>query len=346
MNYITSKFAKALLSPTFPRNKKSKSLAPSAASTIVNTPAGTKVVGACHRQQFYRIKGFEPDADASVNIDWTLSAIMGEKLHEMLVKLIDDFGFEMGLQRLTQEHNIYDPRINLSGRSDLIVWDHNLKEPIGVEIKSIGEYKAKKAMLQPIDEHILQAVVYLDFYNKNIPQGQKKINKWYIWYISRTENWSIKAKDHNSPFQMMWDFCIQLDNGVPIIQMADGTTQKLLDFSVNKIYDRYNQLNEYIYKDIIPPRDYDIYYSEEQITALYTTNQIQTKATKETIEKWLKKGAPAGKLKVVLGDSECMFCEYKQLCTQNITNTQAKIFSNLPTQSPLKPPPEENKFFI
>lgn len=346
MNYLSNKLAKALHSPSFSNNRKSTSLTPSSASTIVTDSKGnTRVVGACHRQQFYKIKDWTPD-DGDKNIDWTLAALMGEKMHDLLVDLIDLYGFEMGLQKLTREHSIYDPAIKLSGRCDLIVWDTTAKEPVGVEIKSIGEYKAKKAVEQPIDEHVLQSVVYLDFYNRNIPDGQKKINKWYIWYVSRTENWTIKSKSHNSDFTMLWDYCIELDNGVPIITLTDGTKQRWTDYSIENIYKRYNQLNTYLQDNTLPPRDYEILYSEEKITGMFKNGLISKKGDLEIIEKWLKKGAPPGKLKVTMGDSECSFCEYHKLCWEGLQSTGRKKFANLPDDTQKEKPEKKNTFFI
>lgn len=331
MNYLSNKLSKALNIPPFTNTKKSSSLTPSASSVEINLPDGTKkVVGSCHRQQYYKIKGYNEDSDGIVNIDWTLAAIMGDHMHNMLNKLIDDYGFPMGIQKLSSEHAIFNKELNFSGRSDIIAWDVSKNEPIGIEIKSIGEFKAKKAMEQPIEEHVIQSVIYLDFYNRNIIPGQKKITKWYIWYISRTENWSIKAKEHGSPFTMLWDFCIRLEKGVPIISLPNGVEQEWKDYSVENIYKRYDLLLSYIKTDTLPPRDYDIKYSEEKITGLYKQNKISKKTDIAYIESWIKKGAPEGKLKVEMGDSECMFCEYKKRCWENITNDKQKRFSNLP----------------
>jgi hypothetical protein len=327
MNYLSSKLAKALNNPSFVNIKKSTSLTPSAASTKLSDGS---IVGACTRQQYYKIKGYEPDAGIK-NVDWTLAAIMGDNMHEMLSNIIDTYGFEMGIQKLTKEHSIYNPLIRLSGRCDLIVWDHTHKEPVGIEIKSIGEYKCKKAIEQPIEEHVLQAVVYLDHYNKSIPNDQIKINKWYLWYISRTENWSIKSKSHHSPFSMLWDYCITLENDIPIITLTDGTKQKWTDYSVQNIYQRYDILNNALMANTVPPRDYELQYSEEKITELHKLNKIATKTNKEIIDKWLAKGAPPGKLKLTMGDSECMFCEYAKLCWENTLNTTPKQISNLPS---------------
>lgn len=334
MNQLSNRLAKVIADPTFPEKKKFRSLHPSSASVVTTTPIGPKVVGACHRQQYLRMKGVQ--SEGSVNIDWMLSAIMGEKMHDLIIELIDHYGFSMGLQKITREHGIYNNLINLAGRSDLILWDYIAKEPIGVEIKSIGEYKAKKAIEEPIEEHVLQSIIYLDFYNKQIPDNQVKIRKWYIWYISRTENWSIKGKDHNSPFSMLWDYCIELDNGIPVIELGNGAKQKWNEFAIDRIYERYNILKDAVDKDKLPDRDYQISYSEEKITALHSKGMLKKKGDIEAVEKWLKKGAPPGKLKITMGDQECKFCEYSKLCWEGEKTTKEIPFSNLPPKD-IKP---------
>ena len=341
MNYLSNKLSKVISSPAFTNNRKTSSLNPSAASVKITTPTGdSKIVGACHRQQYYRLKGYQADDESTINVDWTLAAIMGEKMHDLLVDLIDVYGFQMGFQKITREHSIYDEAIKLSGRCDLLLWDYNNKEPVGVEIKSIGEYKCKKAIEGPIDEHVLQSVIYLDFYNKHIPDGQKKITKWYIWYVSRTENWSIKAKAHNSDFAMLWDYCIELENGIPIITLGDGTKQKWKEFSIENIYARYKTLSDAVATSTIPPRDYEIVYSEEKLTSLHKHGLLERKADKEAMDKWLAKGAPLGKLKIEMGDGECRFCEYSNLCWTGKIATKSKTFSNLPLEEPkVKPKP-------
>lgn len=332
MNYLSNKLSKILGFSVLPSYRRSSSLTPSGASIEVpDDMGGNKIIGACHRQQYYRIKGYQEDDTTQKNIDWTLAALMGEQMHEMLVKLIDIYGFAMGLHKLAAEHSFYIPEKNISGRTDLIVWDYNANEPIGIEIKSIGEFKAKKAIEQPIEEHVLQSMVYLNHYNNNIPDNQKKIKKWYLWYVSRTENWSIKGKAHGSDFAMLWDFCITLEDGVPVINGATFN-QKWTDYSIEKIYNRYDKLTEHLKNDTVPLRDYEIVYSEEKIVGLHKKDKLTRKADKELVDKWLGKGAPPGKLKITMGDAECMFCEYKDLCWAGIENTKKKPFSNLPVK--------------
>jgi hypothetical protein len=331
MNYLSQKLAKALLHPTLPINKKSVSLSPSSASVkIPNSIGGESTVGACLREQFYRIKDFPTGVLEDKNIDWTISALIGDRLHQLISDLIDTHGFSMGLQKISEEHPFYIPQKRISGRCDLIVWDYNKQKPVGIEVKSIGEYKAKKALEQPIEEHVLQAIIYLDYYNKAIPDDQTKIEEWYIWYVSRTENWSIKAKPHDGPFTMLWDYAIKLDNGVPIITTNAGT-QRWTNYSIDNIYKRYNELLQHLENNIVPPRDYEMVYSEEKITSLYKADLISTKTNKEAIERWLKKGAEPGKLKVTMGDIECSFCKYSNICWNGATPKEVDVFSNFPS---------------
>lgn len=345
MNYLSNKLATVLGSPVLPSNRRSTSLTPSSASIEVSDGmGGTKVVGACHRQQYYKLKGIPHDESLQKNVDWILAAMMGEKMHELLVYLVDVYGFSMGLHKLSAEHSFYIEEKNISGRTDLIVWDYNADEPIGIEIKSIGEFKAKKAMEQPVEEHVLQSIVYLDHYNKSIPADQKKIKRWYIWYISRTENWSIKAKDHGSPFAMLWDYCVSLEDGIPLIT-GSNFSQRWTDYSIDKIYERYNKLATAVATNTVPLRDYEVVYSEEKITGLYKKERLTKKGDIEAVEKWLKKGAEPGKLKISMGDSECMFCEYKELCWEGTENTNKKLFSYLPKKE-AKQIKKDNPYFL
>tara|TARA_R110002074_G_scaffold402324_1_gene607100 strand:- start:161019 stop:162074 length:1056 start_codon:yes stop_codon:yes gene_type:complete len=351
MNYLSNKLAQVLVSPTLPTHRKSGSVNPSAASIkFIDVTGRDKVVGGCHRQSFYKMTGVPKDDGAKVNVDWTLAAMMGESLHDLLGKVLDEHGFGMGIQRLAEEHSFYDPATKLSGRTDLIAWDYNSDEPIGIEVKSLGEYKCKTAVNSPVEEHVLQSVVYLDHYNKNIPEGQKKITKWYIWYISRTENWTIKAKPHGSEFAMLWDYCIELDDGVPIVHLGSGVSQRWSQFAISEIYDRYAKLIDEVAAGTIPARDFEQTYSEETILGMHKAGQISRKMDRDAIDRWVKKGAPAGKLKVTLGDGACMFCEYSKLCWEGAQAKKKKAFSNLPlhkaSNSDDATPGKDKKYFL
>lgn len=329
MNQLSTRLRQAILSPSFRSQKKSIFFHPSSASVETESETGKEVIGSCHREQYYRLTE-EPTTNVG-EPDYAISAAIGDKVSELIVQLIDTHGFKMGLQRLAVEHSFYDPRINVSGRCDIIAWDFTTNEPVGIEVKSVGEYKASKTMDAPSDEHIMQAVIYLDYYRTFIPAGQIIPKKWYIWYCSRTENYSIKSKKHGSPFTMLWDYFITLeDNGTPVIH-SHAKSVRMPHLGVTKIHERYKRLEGYVAAKALPPRDYDLSYSPEKITTLYKSDKLTRKADKEVIEKWLNKGAPAGKLKIEMGDFECKMCPWQDKCWNKETQIEIQnTLSNLP----------------
>lgn len=312
MNILTTRLHRALENPATKASRLASAFHPSSASikTIVN--GEERVIGACLRQQWYRMK--EPKVSNTGVIDYTISANIGDKLHELIVNYIENYGYTMGLQKVESEHPIFLAEENISGRCDLLAWDYVNNELVGIEVKSLGEYKCNVCMESPAPEHIMQSMIYLYAYDKEIPPHMTKPKKWYIWYISRTENWSIKAKKHNSPLQMLWDYYITLDkSGVPTVYTPSGV-ERWEHFNISKILDRYKLLATHIKNDELPPRDFKISYTEEDIMTAYKAGRVTKKAEVERIEKWVSKGCPSDKLKIEMGDAECSFCPWKDHC--------------------------------
>lgn len=322
MNNLSKRLRDSLVNPPFTSNRKTTSFYPSSVSVEVPQPWGTQVIGACLRQQYYRMNE-EPTSNPG-NPDYMISALLGDKVSELLVYLLDTYGFQMGIQRAATEHSFQDPRLNLSGRSDIIVWDYVQKELAGIEVKSVGAYKAAKTIEAPAEEHIMQAVLYLDFYRTFIKEGDARPKKWYIWYFSRTENYSIKGKKHGSPLEMIWDFFITLDSDDNPVVHTPTSSRAYKHLNLKNIHERFNRLKVFIDTKTLPPRDYDIAYSEEKLTTLYKCGQFTRKADEEKIQKWLDKGAKEGKLKLEMGDFECQLCVWKDKCW-NISKDQIEI---------------------
>lgn len=312
MNILSNRLYRSLESPATKVVKPVTAFHPSSASIKIVENGEERVVGTCIRAQYYRAT--EPRISNTGNIDYSISAHIGDSLHELMARYIDDYGFTMGLQRIEAEHSFYLQEENISGRCDLLVWDHHKNEPVGIEVKSVGEYKANVCMERPAPEHVMQSMIYLYTYDKEIPDSMMKPKKWYIWYIARTENWSLKAKKHQSPFQMLWDFYITMDNtGVPTVYTPNGA-ERWEEYTIDKVLERYKLLKVHLENKVVPPRDYDIQYSEEKIMTAYKAGRITRKADIEKIEKWVKKGCKEGTLKLSIGDKECDFCQMKDHC--------------------------------
>lgn len=313
MNILSNRLAKAIENPTTRIVKASSTFHPSAASVeTIDSRGFKKVTGACLRQQYYRIT--ESKISNPSNPDYELAAMLGDKLHQLMDELLITHGFAMGLQRINAEYPIYDADTNISLRTDSLTWDHRNNECIGLEFKSVAEYKANQAMERPVEEHVMQVVIYLALYKKHIPVKMHKPVKWYIWYISRTENWSIKAKKHGSPLAACWDFYVTLDDeGCPIIH-TPSSIERWPHLSIHKILERYARLKDFLAMKELPPRDYDLNYSEAKLYGMYLNKELTRKADIEKVEKWEKKGCKEGGLNIVLGDAECNFCSWKDHC--------------------------------
>ena len=314
MNILSTRLYAAMQKPLISMQKTSSRTHPSAASIEVpSKEGGTQIIGACIREQWYRRKGFAPTE--TKNINWELAAIQGEYLHQMVVDLLNNNGITMGVQQMAVESSIYESLINLSGRIDYLAYDHLNDEVIGVEIKSVGDYKSKKCLEYPDSTHILQAMLYLDHYQKHVPEEQIRPKKWFILYVARGENWDLKGKKQLSPFVQLWDFYIQLEgeDKHAVVYTPQGKTIEE-SLTIKGIWDRYDLLNRHDKDNTIPERDFELQYSEERLAGLYKLGLIEFKKDKEPIAKWLSKGAPEGELNVIMGDAACKFCSYSQMC--------------------------------
>ena len=313
MNELSQRLFQAFQNPTLISNRPSTSNYPSSASQFVIRPNGGKqLIGNCNREQWYRRTGIKPTEGGNSN--WSLAAVQGEYLHEMMSDLIVTHGVAMGLQQLGKETSLYDEEIKLSGRCDYLAWDLKDDEPVGIEFKSVGDWKSKHCLEEPAEEHILQSMLYLDYYQRKIPENQTQINKWYIWYVARGEGWHLKGAKQLSPFVQLWDFYITLDNdGVPTVHTPRGPI-KYNHLSISAIKERFVDLNKAIEENSIPERDCVKQYSEESIVGMYKADMIPLKGQKGTIEKWLGNGAEKGKLGLEMGDAQCRFCGWTSLC--------------------------------
>lgn len=314
MNEISKRLFAAMSNPCLKDSRKpSTSHYPSSVSVKITGPDGEpQTIGTCLRQQYY----FRTESGVSDHspIEYSISAMQGEKNHELIEQLLDTYGFQMGMQKIAAEHSIYDEMYDLSGRSDLLVWDYKKNQMAGIEVKSVGDYKASKTILEPDPTHILQSIIYLDHYRRCIPVGQVRPERWYILYIARNESYHVKKKSHGSPFEKLWDFCIELNDQDQAVCYHNTGVTVYKDYSLDNIYARYKLLSDHLEDNTLPDRDFIRKYSEEKIAGLHKVNMISRKPDREKIDKWLAAGAKAGQLKLELGDIECQFCPFQSKC--------------------------------
>lgn len=344
MNELSQKLYKALGSQPIASARKSNSNYPSCSSQFITAPDGrNQLIGDCNRAQWYRRMDVAPTEGDNQN--WNMAAIQGDYLHEMVCDLLVRNQVKMGLQELGKETNIYDPETKMSGRCDYLAWDVDNQEPIGIEIKSVGDWKSKKCLEEPALEHVLQSMMYLDYFQQTVPKDQAQFTKWYIWYIARGEGWHLKGAKQLSPFMQLWDFYLTLDeDGIPTIHTPTGP-KRYPQIAVTEVKNRFKLLNKAVEENEIPDRDCQLQYSEEVIAGMFKAGLIELKGQQKTIADWLDNGAQKGKLGLQIGDAQCRFCAWRSLCW-DLPCTPSKPQHNLPRRETKEQEASSNEISI
>ena len=309
---IPERIYNALHKPSTNQTRGRSGLYPSEASVDIDG----KVIGSCHRASWFRWNNYKPSGD--INPDWSMAAIIGEWYHDGIVNLMRSMSHELGFTILAAETGFFDPNHMISGRIDFLMRDNKTGKLQGIDTKSVGEFKGKKCIEWPSDDHVLQCAVYLKIYQDNIAKQKdnslETVDKWGILYISRDENWDLKKKAHGSFLQLFWQFDIEFEKDIVVVTNSQGAKKKYSHISVSNLFERYKKLLKLISTNSLPDREFERQYSEEKIVDLHKAKEIQFKKDQTVIDKWLKNGAPEGELGLKLGDSQCMFCSYQEQC--------------------------------
>lgn len=280
-------------------------------STSVELPNG-RIAGGCHREIYYKWKGFKGTEDQ--NVEYTLAAEFGNWLHEGIQEYMRRHVAGTDLVVLSAEQSFCDPANSTLGTSDLFLMDLNTKETFGVDIKTVGEWAGKACLEQPSIEALMQCAIYMDQYQQTSRKGYKDIDYWVILYVSRDENWDLKARKHGSIFRFMWQFWMMFEDDMVVVYDQKGNRQEYPEITLEAIRKRNNKILQELKQDTLPDRDFEVQYTEEYLTSLWKADQFKFKKDIAVIEKWYKKGAKKGELTLEMGDKQCRFCSYQSLC--------------------------------
>jgi hypothetical protein len=339
---VVQKIYDAMQDPAVQNVRRRYALYPSSASIEQDG----EIVGACHREEYYKWMMATP-TDAIVNPEYSLSAIAGNCLHDMLVGLFQNTSHKTGLQVLSAEQSFFNPDYLLSGRTDILLLDTETNTPVGADFKTVSPYGSSQAMLMPRIKDILQCAVYLHEHQQNIDSDHEMVEEWLIIYLAREQSYHISKYKHGSPFKVLWQFSIKFnDKKEVIVEDQNGNTTNT-EITIDQVYDRYNTLLDLIKARTLPDRDFEEQYSEDKIAGLLKAEKLTRKPDREQVQKWLDKGAKPGKLNMVMGDKECDFCAYSSLCwsdTPDIYSTDLKELYSIKKKG-TKPPIIEQELF-
>lgn len=204
------------------------------------------------------------------------------------------------------KHRVLKPLLALpiSGEIDLILSlpkedSFSERELIGTEIKSIYGYYGEKQVFntqtqrrkgfkgEPKIEHVMQTALYAYITAEKIPY-------FHLLYISRGD----ATRDE---FKTTIEY--QEDEKRHYVLIDD---ERFQDIYIEGIFKRYAKLEEYLMADEIPPRDYELSYSQERIDLLAEKGLLsKTDQAFYDKEKFSK---------IKKGDWRCSYCKFKQIC--------------------------------
>ena len=259
------------------------------------------VIGGCNRASFYRCSK-HPESDASGI--WSQYVFAGGNIWEkwILSKLsMGDKGILLGSNLKFNDLDRY-----ISGEIDGIFLDTERQEKILIEVKTFFGYQGKKKICgnktispSPKDEHLLQALLYLD-------QFKDQASKIVLMYFARD--------DHSR-----MEFHVTLED-------VDGKTCPKISYfrnngwhqytdvriSIEDVYRRYDELMVSMKLKVIPPTDYEHEYSPETIRELFDSGDIG----KTAYAAWSRNSG-----RNPIGHWRCAkYCNYRTTC---LAHTQA-----------------------
>lgn len=261
---------------------------PSQASVkYLHTGYGEEVVkGTCLRAVYYRCKGYEPEP---FNARTMYTFACGNIVEDWFTEQIKQMGIWRG-----NSIKFYNNDIGLSGEIDILIEEPDTGDLVIVEMKTTAGYyswkeiagnASTKAKAKPA--HLLQIMLYLYEYRDQVSKG-------VLLYFN------LENKDRKQ-------FVISLheEDGkhYPVI---DGTMYKT--FSVQDIHARYIEVQGYIDRNQLPPRDFSMEYTPEVTEQKNARGEI----AKTKYDKWKKNPS-----KNPIGDWECSYCAYKEHCNKD-----------------------------
>lgn len=266
-------------------------LYPSEASVI---DSDGKVHGACLRSVWYRLNRVPQTNPPNARAQWIFE--MGLLVEDLIIRKCKEAGIWF------DDHvKWFNPEYHVSGEVDLIIRHPDDPDILtGTEIKSFYGYQATAEIMGtrtrpgfPKINQLLQTFLYVDWF-KEVLSGFKMV------YLDRggPEN----RRDFDVWFQ---EVSVDGQDEVLIYPVVDG--QVYTKFTLNGVYDRFRLVWDYYLNKELPPRDYKLYYTKEEMA-----QRIQAGLVSKTDAEGFKRHPD--RLKYRKADWNCRYCSYRNLC--------------------------------
>jgi hypothetical protein len=316
---------------------------PSEASAfILNEYGESEIIGKCRRANYFRylmdLWNFQHDEESSeLNQQQEIIKQIYKnskepdpylkwiwKQGEIYEQYCVDLAKESGVFIATQV-SLYIPKLNVSGKIDLVVIDPETHKYHIVEVKSVYGFNAnsvigtpgerKKGELgKPRESHLMQIGLY----------------QW--WYGNVTDNFAegllVYGSRDTGRFGEYKVTVERVDDKDWIFYQGNcpNVTDKINSgISIQSICEQYSYIQKCVKEFIVPERDYDLLYSEEKIDLLYQRGLLNKAETERYEKRKLQVESGKDKLNKAIekGDWQCDLCQYKDICYDS--NSKAKV---------------------
>lgn len=273
---------------------RSRSLYPSESSVSYKDDQGVdRVLGACLRAVYWRITGTgERRAESKPSQEWIFE--LGKSVERVLIEQWKQMGIWVD-----SNVKFYDALHDISGEVDAVLEDDRGKYL--VEVKSFyGHYATKEICGNtfrrgaPKDEHLMQVMIYLDFFSR-----AKICDRAKIVYYARD---SSKRAEFNVR--------LAARDGYTYAEV-DGVVDKR--FTLEGIHERYAQLRTAVETSQVPDRDYVLEYDDATVERMARAGEI----SKTALE-----AHRSGKKRA--GDWRCGYCPYVYACWKKEPPTETE----------------------
>lgn len=288
---------------------------PSDSSVILTNSEGEKkVVGACHRAIWYRMNKVPETNPLGMyeHYVFELGKII-EKMHIDKTKI-------SGLYKASNV-KFWLEELKVSGEIDLVIRTPDNSDKIVLcELKTSFGYAAKKDVIGnsknegfPKYEAIMQLCTYLYAFrnNPNVIGGK-------ILYFLRDDTAHRQYNVH-----------LVEENGIYFIHV-DGV--RMTEFNFNDVMNRIKIFHSHYESKQLPPQDYSLIYSDDEMELAYKMGDITEKAYETFKAKPIKSNRA--------GDWRCVKCRWKNKCYSTDPHIESPV-----TNSPvlLVPTPTVNE---
>lgn len=282
---------------------------------IVDEFGRPTVIGKCHRQLWYKKKGF-------IGEPWDAVSLRRMNYGVWIEDALQDQWKKAGIY-VQNNVKLRAHEYNVSGEIDAIVFDTAKQHPVIVEVKSGYGYTFNKNVFgksnhlypegMPHMDYIMQVMWYLHLREK-IEQVHGESPYALIYYIDRAD-----CRDKQFVVELSDGYegeaVVKTATGKMIVPnpnysqdnrycKTDAEVRPIKGLTMERIIDRFAELEHKLAQDEPPEREYFLRYPEPLADDLFQLGQL----SKSRYDQYnLSRNEP-------IGDFKCAFCDFSEVC--------------------------------